>query len=110
MLLDGAPRAERAAELRLATERTCKCDDDGSRALSDKINFDSPAVARFDVEAQTEHRIASVHRSHTVGRLKTDRSSLARPPRHSEASEGSSVRSSSTAASTVSARVAMWSR
>jgi hypothetical protein len=28
--------------------------------LVDKINFDGPAVARLDVEAQTEHRIAGM--------------------------------------------------
>lgn len=72
VLFDGAPRTKRAAKLRLPTKSTCKSDAEGSRMHVGEVNFNSPAVACLDVEAQAEHLIAGVHGSDAICWHKTD--------------------------------------
>ena len=110
VLLDRAPCAERTTKLGLPAQSPCKREGEGSRMDAGEINLKRPAIARLYVEAQTEHPIADVRGNNAIGWRKTHRGSLAWAPRHSVVSEGSNPKSSSTAASTVSARAAMWSR
>ncbi|MDZ7874522.1 MAG: hypothetical protein U5N27_16155, partial [Rhizobium sp.] len=55
---------------------------------ADKINLNGSAIARLDVEAKTEHRIAGMRRSDTLGWYKADRGSLARSARRSRSLRG----------------------
>ena len=67
VLLDRAPRAERTTKLGLPAQSSCKREGEGPRMLADKINLDSSAVARLDVEAKSEHQIAGMRGSDTIG-------------------------------------------
>ncbi|MGY8632626.1 hypothetical protein RAD15_09070 [Bradyrhizobium sp. 14AA] len=107
VLLDGAPRSQRAAEFGLSANSAGKGYSKCSRAQVREIDFDDPTIARLNVEAQTEYLVTGMSWDTTICGRKTNWSSLPRPPPHNECSDGSSASNSSTAASTASAREAI---
>lgn len=108
ILLNDAGRTDRSPERGRPTQRSGK--GDGERATIERghIDQDRPAMPRLDGKLEAEHRIGlqSLRRDRCEG----DGPALAGTPAHAPCGPGNSASSSSTAASTVSARVAIWSR
>ena len=108
ILFDDAGRADRAAERGRPAQRAGKGDSERTRIEIGHVNQDGPAMPRLDDEPEAEHRIGlgSLRRD---GR-ESDGPALAGTPAHAPCGPGSRASNSSTAESTVSARVAIWSR
>ena len=108
ILLDDAGRTDRSAERSQPAQRAGKGDGERTRIEHSHIDEDRPAMARLDGELEAEHRIGLwlLRRDRREG----DGPALAGALAHAPCGPGSSDSSSSTAASTVSARVAIWSR
>src|SRR3546814_8484954 len=96
---------DRSADCRRPAQRTGKGDGERARIERGHIDRDRPAMPRLDGELEAEHRIGlrSLGRDGREG----DRPALAGTLAHAPCGPGNSTSSSSTAASTVSARVAI---
>ena len=108
ILLDDARRTDRSSERGRSTQRAGEGDGEWARIECGHIDQDRPAMPRLDSELEAEHGI----RLHGLrcDRCEGDGPALAGTTAHAPCGPGNSASSSSTAASTVSARVAIWSR
>ena len=108
ILLDDAGRTNRSPERSRSTQRAGEGDSERTGIECGHIDQDRSAMPRLDGELEAEHRIGLLWLRRD--RREGDRPALAGMAAHAPCGPGSSASSSSTAASTVSARVAIWSR
>jgi hypothetical protein len=105
----GRSCAERTAWSRKVTKRPCGGEGEAPRPERGELDQRLAAILHRDRKAQARDRIDIGRHRDAVVAAERDPATLARAAAHG-AAFGTSNRSSSTAASTVSARAAMWSR